>query len=116
MSRWQPAAPADLRPPWDDLFCRLARDVAHGEQPAEVDELMLADVVRTMARLEQLRAVLVEAGPTVTGSKGQVRPHPLLTIEAQLVREVGAGLDRLQLSPSRRRRPVDVRGGRLRNP
>lgn len=115
MSRWQPVPPADLRPPWADLFCRLALDVALGERPAEVDELMLADVVRTMARLEQLRVVLAEAGPTVAGSKGQVRPHPLLSIEAHLVREVGAGMDRLRLSPARRR-SVDVRAGRLRNP
>ncbi len=37
---------------------------------------------------------------TVTGSREQVRPHPLLVTEAALRREVAASLERLGIGPS----------------
>jgi hypothetical protein len=81
---------------------------------AQVDLLLLADTLRARDRLEDVAAELAKTGVVVDGSKGQVRPHPLLAVERALRAELGAGFERLQLAP--RRRPFAVKvdtGGRL---
>lgn len=82
----------------------LAADVQElgGGNAAEVDLVLLELVVRQGERLEEVRLILAEEGPTVTGSKGQRRPHPLLAAEGQLARDIAAGLERLRLTPKRR--------------
>jgi hypothetical protein len=64
---------------------------------ADVDALLLEDVLRTRDRLAQGREKLAEDGPTVTGSRGQTRPHPLLDTERALQRDIAVGLQRLGL-------------------
>ena len=81
---------------------------------AEIDFVLLGEACRRLDRLNAVRPVLADQGVTVAGSKGQVRPHPLLAVEVTLSREVASAFDRLRLSPSTRGHGVIVgRGGRL---
>jgi hypothetical protein len=81
---------------------------------AEVDLLLLADTLRARDRLEDIGAQIAKDGVTVDGSKGQVRPHPLLAVERALRAEVATGFERLELAPKRRPFAVKVgSGGRL---
>lgn len=44
------------------------------------DEIaVLTELCHTVTELGELRAVLAEQGYTVTGSRGQLRPHPLIS-------------------------------------
>jgi P27 family predicted phage terminase small subunit len=90
----------------------LAKDVSAVAGGAEVDFALLADVLRAVDRLADVRGAIDRDGVTVTGSKGQLRPHPLLVTESVLRREVAQGLDRLGVTPARRSRysRVDRRG------
>jgi hypothetical protein len=47
------------------------------------------------ARLSEVAAAIEVDGLTVTGSRGNLRPHPLLRIEAELKKEVAATLGEL---------------------
>src|SRR5215211_1907850 len=84
---------------------------------ADVDALLLEDVLRTRDRLTQVREKLAEDGPTVVGSRNQVRPHPLLDTERALQRDVAVGLQRLGLA-KRDWRDEPQKNGRIqrRNP
>ncbi len=111
-----PDPPADLSGDSVREWAGLASDVSEAAGGiADVDMLLLADVLRARERLAQVREILAAEGLTTTGSKGQTRPHPLLDVEASLRREVAVGLDRLQLSPARRTWALQVdSSGRLR--
>ncbi len=108
-----PPPPGDLSPESSALWAGLAHDVAAVMGGAEVDFVQLADVLRAADRLSQLRAVLDTEGPTVAGSKGQTRPHPLLVTESVLRREVAAGFAKLRLAGPDRWRFEVTRHGRL---
>lgn len=113
-ARRVPDAPSDLSEERAGLFRRLAGDLVALEEGAEVDFVLLAEACRRLDRLDAVRRVLAEDGVTVTGSKGQVRPHGLLAVEAGLSRDVLAAFDKLKLSPATRPTGVVVgRGGRL---
>lgn len=108
--------PADLDDEARRLFRRLAGDLRVQGDGAESDLLLLADALRMRARLAQVRAQLADDGPTVTGSKGQPRPHPLLAVEAGLARDLRASFAQLRLSPDKRPGAVEVTAaGRLRD-
>ncbi len=111
-----PDPPADLSGDSVREWAGLVSDVSEAAGGvADVDMLLLADVLRARERLAQVREILAAEGLTTTGSKGQTRPHPLLDVEASLRREVAVGLDRLQLSPARRTWALQVdSSGRLR--
>ncbi len=110
-----PDTPADLSEASAVLWPGLVADLEAAGAGAEVDLMLLADVLRARDRLAQVREILAAEGLTTTGSKGQTRPHPLLDVEASLRREVAVGLDRLQLSPARRTWALEVdSSGRLR--
>jgi hypothetical protein len=47
-------------------------------------------------------AQLTADGPTVNGSKGQIRPHPLLSVEQNLSRNIRSAFGQLRLSPDKR--------------
>jgi len=83
-----PPAPADLSPESQGDWPGLDADVTVTLGAAALDFSMLADVLRGRDRLAQVRDVLGREGLTVTGSKGQTRPHPLLITESVLRREV----------------------------
>lgn len=53
-----------------------------------MDLALLVHVLRARARLGDVSHKLAEDGPVVLGSQGQVRPDPLLLVEAALRREV----------------------------
>jgi hypothetical protein len=65
---------------------------------ADGDRILLEDVLRARDRLEEIQMKLAEDGPTVTGSRGQTRPHPLLATERALRRDVAVGFARLGLT------------------
>ncbi len=110
-----PDPPADLSEASAALWPGLVADLEAAKAGAEVDLILLADVLRARDRVTEVRAILHSEGLTTTGSKGQTRPHPLLDVEASLRREVAVGLDRLQLSPARRTWVLEVdSSGRLR--
>jgi P27 family predicted phage terminase small subunit len=115
MSRRLPAAPEGLSEATASLWPGLYSDLVAVTGAPEVDVLQLAELVRTMDRLAAVRAAIDEEGPTTTGSRGQVRAHPLLGAEGDLRKQVAAGFDRLGLSPSVARDSwTEVqRGGRL---
>jgi hypothetical protein len=46
-----------------------------------------AQVERANERLTEFATTIREQGSTVTGSRGQVRPHPLLAAEREIRRE-----------------------------
>lgn len=100
----RPPRPEGLSEAGTALWQGLAADLAalEGGTAAQVDLVLLELVVRQADRLEEVRLILAEEGPTVTGSKGQTRPHPLLAAEGQLARDIAGGLERLRLTPKRR--------------
>jgi phage terminase small subunit len=98
-------APKDLSPSskarWPELVAQLCY-VHDVDEPAAGDLLQLEDVLRARDRLEDVRGEIGRDGLTVTGSKGQTRPHPLLATERALERQVEDGLERLWLTPRHR--------------
>lgn len=111
-----PPAPADLSPESAAVWPGLAADIAITMGAAEVDFVVLHDVLLARDRLAQVRAVLDAEGLTVSGSKGQSRPHPLLVTESVLRREVADGLRRLRLDSTNRFNFEVGPDGRLRPP
>ena len=86
-----PKPPPDLLPASQQAWPGLASDVAAMIRGAAVDLDLLADVLRARDRLVAVTAKLVEDGETVTGSMGQVRPYPVLSVEAGLRKESADG-------------------------
>ncbi len=109
-----PTAPTGLFPASRNSWPGLIDDLRALGHDAEVDLALLADVLRARERLDEVSAGLAADGPVVTGSRGQVRPHPLLLVESTLRREIATGFDRLGLSASRRDYTVSVVDGRIR--
>ena len=63
----------------------------------ESEQTLLVEAARLVDEIDVMAAALAEDGPTVTGSRGQVRPHPLLAearahrmAVARLLRQLGA--------------------------
>ncbi len=110
--------PEGLDPAIAGLWPGLAADCREMAGGAEADMVILAQVVRAMDRLEAIRRAIEAEGVTVAGSTGQVRGHPLLTVEARLRAEVVQGLQMLGLAPSQTRRhsATVTRAGRLVRP
>lgn len=102
MNRPVPPMPKELPAAAKDLWQGLASDVVAVAGGAEIDLLLLADMVRVRQRLLEVSETLNKEGLTVEGSKGQKRPHPLLSVEGALQRDFAAGMDRLGLSPGTR--------------
>lgn len=94
-----PPAPAGLSEASAALWPGLAADVLAVAGGAEVDFLLLAELLHAMDRLAQVRAALAADGVTVAGSRGQARPHPLLATEVTLAGRVTAITEQLQLAP-----------------
>ena len=112
--RPKPPPPPDLSAASAAAWPGLTSDLEVATGASAVDLALLADLLRACDRLAQLRELLERDGLTVTGSQGQVRPHPVLAVESALRREVAQGWDRLGLS-SRHRGFVEVLpSGRLR--
>ena len=112
-SRVVPDAPADLSDLSRQRWLGLAADVVSTMGGAEADLILLANVLRAEDRLATVRAVLNSEGPTVTGSRGQTRPHPLLVSESVLRREIATGFDALGFGLKNRWKVRVARGGRL---
>ncbi len=110
-----PPPPADLSPESAARWPGLVQDVQATMGAAEVDLLVLHDVLLARDRLAEVRAVLAAEGLTVGGSKGQSRPHPLLVAESVLRREVAQGLRRLRLDSAERYRFDVGPDGRLKD-
>ena len=69
-----PGPPADLEAAGRELWRSIT-----ATYELRADELrLLTEACRTVDELERLRAALADAEPVVAGSKGQVRPHPLI--------------------------------------
>lgn len=100
--RRRPAPPPDLSPASAAAWPGLVSDLLATTGASVVDLALLADLLRARDRLAQVQAVLADDGPIVTGSMGQVRPHPLLVTESTLRREIAQGFDALLLSPRHR--------------
>jgi len=119
VSDGQPPAPEGLTQASRDLWCGLRADleaVNAGAATAEVDLVVLEQVLRARDRLQAVSTKLDADGVTVTGSKDQVRPHPLLSVERALRAEVVAGLKQLGLTGrSDYRLRVDVNGRLVRS-
>jgi hypothetical protein len=87
---------------WPGLVSDLAA-LRHGaDSVSEVELILLVDVLRAMDRLRMIGKELAEAGPVVTGSRKQVRPHPLLRVEGELRGEVRRGFEKLGLASGTR--------------
>lgn len=109
-----PDPPADLSDTSRARWPGLAADVSEVTGGAEIDFALLAGALRLEDRLAAVRCELNGAGPTVAGSRGQVRPHPLLTFETTLSRAVADAYARLRLTPDKRQEGIEVnRSGRL---
>lgn len=108
MTRADRPVPSGLSEASAALWPRLVTDLRDTSGVAEVDLLLLEDVLRAMDRLATVREVLATDGITVTGSKDQIRPHPLLVTESVLRRDIAAGFERLKLAPNRRLWDVSV--------
>ena len=81
---------------WEEL----ARDlvIVRNGAPTVADRELLHNVVSAIHRLRQVSTALDDDGPTTAGSTGQLVPHPLIAIEAQLRKDVEAGLFDLGLA------------------
>jgi len=73
----------------------LAELTTHTQLSAR-EEIQAELIRRTGERLAEIDRRLAEDGLTVSGSQGQLRPHPLLSFEAGLRRELVHNLQRLQ--------------------
>jgi phage terminase small subunit len=97
--------PDDLSPDaqrrWDELVADL-REIHSVAEPAESDLIILAGLLRAQDELEVVAAAIWRDGTTVSGSRGQTRPHPLLSVERALREEIARGLERLWLTPRHR--------------
>ena len=113
--RPRPAPPPDLSVESQAVWPGLVADLEATTGASVVDVELLADLLRARDRLAQVQAVLAADGPTVSGSMGQVRAHPLLVAESTLRREVAQGWDRLRLSPAHHGYLEVTAAGRLRN-
>lgn len=109
--RLQPRQPLEVEPP-DELrlrgrarqvFRQLAGRLAAEGFASMADARLVGLAAQTIEHLERLEAAVAALEDlTVTGSTGQVRPHPLLA-ELRSERAALAGLlDRLFLSPRSR--------------
>jgi hypothetical protein len=107
--------PSDLSPKALELRQGLVSDLeARWNHPAaEVDLVLLDDVLRAVDRLADVGALIAAEGLTVKGSTGQQRPHPMLAVEVALRKEVAAGLKTLGLVPREDVRVVADSTGRL---
>ena len=87
----------------DDLLARLTAEfeAAYGE-PSLADRIMIENVAGAQGELESIAAVIEADGTTVAGSRGQIRPHPLLGLERELRADVIGGLEKLGLDPRHR--------------
>lgn len=110
-----PSPPADLSPDSTALWEALAQDVVVTMGGAQVDFVVLYDLLLARDRLAEIRETLATEGLIVTGSKGQSRPHPLLVSESVLRREVAQGLRRLRLDSAERYRFDVGPDGRLKD-
>lgn len=110
-----PAPPEGLSETSIGLWPGLAADVEAASGGAAIDWILLTETLRIRDRLAAVREVLTRDGPTVAGSMGQVRPHPLLAAEATLARAFVEGLTKLGLTSDVRSDELTVsRTGRLR--
>jgi hypothetical protein len=83
---------------WPGFVSDLAAMWPNADTVSEVELVLLADVLRAMDRLRTIGQELAKTGPVVTGSRKQVRPHPLLRVEAELRGEVRRGFEKLGLT------------------
>jgi len=82
---------------WPGFAADITATWPRASVPSEATLLLLANALRILDRLDQVAAVLAE-GVTTEGSKGQVRAHPLLGVEAMLQREVARSFVELGLA------------------
>jgi hypothetical protein len=82
---------------WPGLVADIVATWPQACVPSEATLVLLANALRMLDRLDQVAAVLAE-GVTTEGSKGQVRAHPLLGVEAMLQREVTKAFTELGLA------------------
>jgi P27 family predicted phage terminase small subunit len=99
------SAPPDLSQSaqrrWNDLIADLC--VIHDvREPAESDLIILAGLLRAQDELDAVQEAIKRGGTTVAGSRGQLRAHPLLSVERGLREEIARGLERLWLTPRHR--------------
>lgn len=71
-------APPDAPDCLGEAGAALWRDVVREYDLGPNDERILLEAARTKDELERLAEKLGKSSVTVTGSRGQVRPHPLL--------------------------------------
>jgi hypothetical protein len=83
---------------WAELVSDLAAMWQCAGSVSEVELVPLADVLRAMDKLRTIGQELAKSGPVVTGSRKQVRPHPLLRVESVLRGEVRRGFEKLRLT------------------
>lgn len=72
------AAPPDPPDALGEGGRALWRDVIGPWELRPDETRLLHAACRTLDEIERMQDVLAEADPVVTGSKGQVRPHPLI--------------------------------------
>ena len=75
---------------WNDIFTEYSIDDAAGLA-------ILRVALEAFDRSQEAREVITTAGMTVTGRDGQVRSHPLLTVERDNRAAFLAGLKALNL-------------------
>lgn len=78
---------------WQDIEGQL---IAEGGPLRETEKLILDNLLAAQRRLDQLDAIIQAEGVTVSGSKGQLRPHPLLTEQRALRGEIARGIETLR--------------------
>jgi len=87
--------PAGLSPEAAALWTRTLQEYAFD---AGADLTLLRELCSTLDRLRQVQEGIRATGLTVTGSQGQVRANPLLTLEDQLRRTLLAHVRALRLT------------------
>jgi hypothetical protein len=75
---------------------------------SSIDAIQAEQVTRTAERLAEIDQHLAEDGLAVSGSKRQLRPHPLLPFEAALRRELLQGLRELEARSRKHAQPEEL--------
>ena len=95
--RKQPKAPESLSAESKALWIRVTGE--YNLLGDTAGEQLLLSLCQNLDRLRQCQQQIAKDGLTIEGASGQIKPHPLLSVEAECRRALLAHFRALRLEP-----------------